>query len=132
MLNLFPIQFLALFAYLILRIFVACILIFLGAQHVRYRNELKHILQLSWFPFGTLVTTIFVVTEITLGLLIFVGAFTQIAMLLVGTMSLKMIFLRTYFHHHSIPSKIFYTLLFACSLSLFITGAGVLALDLPI
>jgi hypothetical protein len=47
-------------------------------------------------------------------------------------MCLKMFVMRNWFDHPSIPTKLFYVLLFAASVSLFITGAGVFAFDLPI
>lgn len=132
MLNPFPIQFLALFAYLILRVIVAGILIYLGISHWKHRNELQKILVVPWFPFGTFTAVTFSLGEIIIGLFLFAGAFTQYAALAVIIMSSKMIFMRQWFDHHTIPPKIFYVLLFGAGLSLFITGAGVLAFDLPI
>ena len=132
MLNPFPIQFLALVAYLILRVFVAGVLIFLSLQHFKYRDELKHILTLSWWPYGTFSSWSFIIGELLIGIFILVGAHTQYAMLLVMAMSLKLIIMRPYFDHHSLPSRMVYVLLFGASLSLFITGAGALAFDLPL
>lgn len=132
MMNPFPIQFLALFAYFILRIFLASILLYLGYKHLKYRNELKQILRFSWFPFGAFATYVFAFGELVLGGLLFVGAQTQIAALFVFCMSLKMLIFRKKFKHHSIPQPIFYILLIAVSLSLIITGAGVFAFDLPL
>ncbi len=132
MLNPFPIQFLALLAYFILRATIASILIYLGFTHFRQREELKNVLTLSWFPYGTFMTWGFVVLEITTGLFIFAGAHTQYAVLLVCIMSAKMILMRHWFEHPSIPPKLFYVLLLGASLTLFITGAGAFAFDLPI
>jgi uncharacterized membrane protein YphA (DoxX/SURF4 family) len=132
MLNPFPVQFLALFAYFILRLFVGGVLLYLGIRHLKYKVELRDIFRFSWFPFGTFSVVTFAVGELVLAVLILVGAYTQIAALLVGAMSLKMVFLRNYFHHHTIPPKIFYVLLLGVAVTLFITGAGVLAFDLPI
>jgi uncharacterized membrane protein YphA (DoxX/SURF4 family) len=132
MLNLFPIQFLAMFAYLFLRVIVGIIMLHLGYSHLRYRHELKNVLTLSWWPWGVFTTTIFFSFEIIIGIMFIFGAYTQIAALLTLMMSLKFLVLKNYFQHHSIPSKIFYLLLFGASLSLFITGAGALAVDLPI
>lgn len=132
MLNPFPIQWLAMLAYLLLRVFVAGVLVYLGITHWKHRHELKDVLQLAWFPYGRLVSVLFCVAEIALGLFIFAGAFTQYAALVIMAMSFKLILIRHWFNHPTIPSKIFYLLLFAAALSLFITGAGALAFDLPI
>jgi len=131
MLNPFPIQFLAMFAYLLLRVFVAGILITLGFRHLKYRHELKNVLVLPWFPYGTFSVWLIGLGEIIFGAFLFTGAFTQYAALAVMALSLKMIVFNTRWQHHSIPSRMFYTLLFATALSLFITGAGALAFDLP-
>lgn len=132
MLNPIPIQFLALFAYFILRVFVGAILIYLGLKHWRYATELKEVLTLKWWPFGGLSTGILICFELLLGFLFIVGMLTQIAAFFTFFMCIEFLILRKYFDHHSIPPKIFYLLLLAASLSLFITGAGVLAVDLPI
>lgn len=132
MLNPFPIQFLALFAYFLLRLCVGSVLIYLGLKHFSYREELRHVLTLSWFPFGRFTAYTFACAEILIGAFLIAGAYTQYAVLLLMLMSTKMLVMRSWFDHHSIPSKLFYFLLFGASLSLFITGAGVLAFDLPI
>lgn len=132
MLNIFPIQFLSLFAYFILRLFIGGILFFLGMRHYSYREELQHVLVLSWFPYGRLVTTVFILGELLAAAFILIGAFTQLAALAVILMSLKMLCVRDWFDHPSIPSKIFYLLLLGASITLFITGAGVFAVDLPL
>ena len=132
MLNPFPIQFLSYLAYFLLRLFVAGTLIYLGVEHYKHRHKLKHILKLPWFPFGGFVSVVFPLGELVVGAFMFVGAFVQYAALAVIVMSLKMIFMRQWFDHHSIPPKIFYVLLLGAAISLFITGAGILAFDLPI
>ena len=132
MLNPFPIQFLSLFAYFLLRVFIGGILIYLGISHLKYRQELKDVFTLSWWPYGTFTTLMIGFGEIIIGIFIFSGAFTQYAALATMIMSIKMIFIGQWFNHHSLPPKIFYILLLGASLSLFITGAGVLAFDLPI
>lgn len=132
MLNIFPIQFLSLFAYFILRLFIGGILMYLGIKHFAYRKELQHILRLSWFPYGTFVALVFPIGEIIIASMILFGAYTQIAVLAIMAMSIKMIIMRNWFAHHSIPSKLFYVLLLGGAISLFITGAGVFAFDLPL
>ena len=132
MLNPFPIQFLALLAYLVLRVITGLVFFILGYRHFRARKELTQILTLPIFPFGVITTTVFILTELVVGTLFILGLYTQIAALLVIVMSLKMIVLRPIFSHVSIPSRLMYLLLFAIGCSLFITGAGAFAFDLPI
>ena len=131
MLSIFPIHFLSLFAYFILRVCIGFVLLYLGIRHFQYRNELKNILKLSWFPYGMFSTWILILGEIAFAGFIIVGAYTQLAALLVAFMCIKMLIMRNWFAHHSIPSKLFYFLLLGASLSLTITGAGVFAFDLP-
>ena len=132
MLNPFPIQFLALAAYLLLRLFVGGILLYLGFTHYRHRKKLKKVFVLSWFPYGTFTIYTFAIGELLVGTLFILGAYTQYAALATILMSAKMLVMRNWFDHPSIPSKLFYFLLLGASLSLFITGAGAFAFDLPI
>lgn len=132
MLNPFPIQFLSLIAYLILRVLTGLVLLTLGYRHFKVRKALSRILVLPFFPFGIITTTALIVAEVVIGTLFILGAYTQIAALLAIGMSLKMIVLKSRFSHTTIPNRLFYVLLFAISCSLFITGAGALAFDLPI
>jgi uncharacterized membrane protein YphA (DoxX/SURF4 family) len=132
MLNPFPIQFLSLLAYFILRVLTGLVLLTLGYRHFEARKVLNTILVLPLFPFGTVTTTVLIMAELVIGALFILGAFTQIAALLAMIMSFKMIVLKSRFAHSSIPGRLFYVLLLAISCSLFITGAGVFAFDLPI
>lgn len=132
MLSIFPIHFLSLFAYFILRVIVGLILLYLGLRHAQYYQELKQVLRLSWWPFGSFTAGIFALGEIILGGLILVGAWTQLATLLTAIMCLKMLIMRNWFQHPTIPSRLFYFLLLGSTLSLTITGAGVFAFDLPL
>lgn len=132
MLNPFPIQFLALFAYFLLRVIVGGALIFLGLQHYRHRHELKNVLVLSWWRHGALTSLIFAIGEVLIGGLLIAGAFTQIAALALMIVSSKMLIMRNWFDHPTIPTKLTYLLFFAIGLTLFITGAGALAFDLPL
>lgn len=132
MLNPFPIQFLALLAYALLRVGIGSILLYLGYTHWKHRHELRSILTLSWWPFGYLSTFLLLAAEVIIGTLLILGAYTQIAALLLMGMCIEMLIWRNHWHHPTLPPKIFYLLLLFTSLSLFITGAGALAFDLPI
>ncbi len=132
MLNLFPIQWLALLAYFILRLFVGCILLFLARSHLHVYRELVITSTCPIFPKKPLPIILLIVVEIILGVLFLVGIFTQVAAIGLFLLSLKMLWWRNRFTHFSIPSALVYIILIGCSLSLFITGAGMFAFDLPI
>jgi uncharacterized membrane protein YphA (DoxX/SURF4 family) len=130
MLNLFPIQFLAPLAYTLLRICVGIILIRLGIKRIRNRvpqstlvvGEVAKRSHFSILIIGT--------GEIIAGTLITLGLFTQAGALIALTIAIL--------HMRQSPNtepslpRVFYVLLFFASLSLFITGAGIFAFDLPI
>ena len=132
MLNPFPVQFLSFFAYMLLRLFVGGILVFLGIRHFRQRESLKEALKLSWFPYGALSVWILITVELVVGVLFILGAFTQYAAIVAMLMAAEMLIIRHWFDHKALPTRMFYLLLFGASLTLFITGAGPLAFDLPI
>ncbi len=132
MLNPFPIQFLSLFAYFILRIFIGFILLVFSFKHWKQRESLYQALVLPIFPFGKISVTILIISELILGTLFVLGLYTQIAALITILMSIKMIILRNKFTHPALPSRLVYLLFLGIGCSLFITGGGVLAFDLPI
>ena len=129
MLNLFPIQFLAPLAYFILRIGVGIIFLYLGKSHIK-NNEIASSLDRS--DSGNNSKVWFVgIFEIIIGLFFLFGFLTQITSLLSmlyvlfsGRLRRKM--------PQLVPGRLFLILLFFASLSLFITGAGAFAFDLPI
>ena len=132
MLNPFPIQFLALFAYLILRVFVGALFIYFGFVHLKHRKEIAQVMKAPWqnlyAPFAVFSAGI----EMLIGVLFVIGLFTQIAALGAILISLKVIFFRSFMPSPYVASRAFYILLFGCACSLLITGAGVIAFDLPI
>lgn len=132
MLNPFPIQFLALFAYFILRLCVGALLVHLGLRHLQ--NQKAIIASTRWplllnqsFPI-----TVLIVAELIFGIMFIAGWYTQYAALATLVLCFTMIVSRHRFTHPAIPERMFYVLLGAAALSLFITGAGVFAFDLPI
>jgi uncharacterized membrane protein YphA (DoxX/SURF4 family) len=132
MLNPFPIQFLALFAYTILRACVGAILIYLGLAHIKHREELREKFSFPLLPFGRAFAWYLGIVELVVGAMFFMGFYTQIAALLSCLLSLKFIVMNKRFASPSVPGRLFYVLLLAASFSLFITGAGFFAFDLPI
>ena len=132
MLNPFPIQFLSLFAYFILRVFIGFVFLLLSIKHWKQRSSLYPVLILPIFPFGKISVATLIISELIIGLMFILGFYTQIAALLTILMSLKMIVLRNKFNHPALPSRLVYFLFLGIGCSLFITGAGALAFDLPI
>ncbi len=132
MLNLFPIQWLSLFAYFILRTATALVLFFFAWQHYQARHELAQVFTFSFFPFGKIAVWSLILTEIIIGLSLLFGFFTQVGALLLIVYSVKLFFLNKKWHHPSLPSRPLCLILAALGFSLFITGAGVFAFDLPI
>lgn len=132
MLSIFPIQFLSLLAYFILRVTVGALLMFLAYRHTRDFPALTLTFSKRWWPFGQFSTLVLIATELTCGLLIVIGMYTQVATLIVALMSIKLFLIRPWYGHPSIPSRLFYLLLAASTLCLTITGAGAFAADLPL
>lgn len=132
MLNIFPIQFLAPLAYFLLRVCVGFIMIRLGIRHARNHTDIAQNFSFPFFPFPRFSIICMSIVELCMGTLFILGLYTQIAALITVLLSFKIIMFSRYFTHPLIPSRMFYTLLFFASLSLFITGAGVFAFDLPI
>ncbi|MCA9361664.1 DoxX family membrane protein [Candidatus Kaiserbacteria bacterium] len=131
-LNIFPVQFLSMFAYFILRVVVGFLFLYLAKTHYKHRNHLAESFRLTWWPYGKFSATLFILFEFILGLMFVMGAYTQIAALITFLLSAKMLVVRNWFNTKLLPPKIFWLLLLAVSLSIFITGAGVFAVDLPI
>lgn len=132
MLNLFPIQFLSMFAYALLRIMVGLILIFWGKEHY---NKFSAIAPLVKWPFiknGKLVLVFLIGSELLIGFMFVIGLLTQAVAAASVIMCLKLIIWHKSFPQNTLPSKLALLLIAFISLSLFITGAGAFAFDLPI
>ncbi len=132
MLNPFAIQYLALLAHFLLRICVGSILVYLGLTHLQHRKSLERTFKRPWFPFVRQCTWLLIIGELLLGGLFLIGAHTQYAALILMMLCIDMMFAVSIFKHPSLPNRMFYILLFFTALSLFITGAGAFAVDLPI
>ncbi len=119
MLNPFPIQFLALFAYFLLRITVGATLLQFAFSHFKT-------------PGFTGVFKVIITAEIGLGTLLLLGLGTQYAALGLISYSIVLGLLRKRVSHPALPAASTLFLCFGIGLSLLITGAGVFAFDLPI
>lgn len=132
MLTLFPIQWLALLAYFILRVLVGGVVLTLGLHHLRIWPTLVSKTKVPFFPFPRIAMGLLIATEIIIAFLLVPGIYTQIGALLLIALSIKILFWRGRLGGDLLPARHTYVLLLACGLSLFITGAGALAIDLPI
>jgi len=132
MLNLFPIQWLALLAYFILRVMVGITLVILARRHLAAFRALAAVAQVPLLPIPRTAISLLIATELVAGTLLILGLFTQAGALLLIVLSLTMIVWHRRLPHPSIPPRLTYILFLAAGLSLFITGAGAFAFDLPI
>jgi len=120
MLNPFPIQFLAPLAYLILRLTISLILISLARRQLKAYNTKSD-------PRLVLL----IVIEVSTASLLILGAFTQIAALVTILIGLGLTKKRLA-EAFGITDRLLPGLLIGAAITLFITGAGALAFDLPI
>ncbi len=131
MLNIFPIQFLAPLAYTILRFCIGIVLLRLGVSEVKkFKTQKTLIITESPVPKGYFVL-IFGGLEILSAIFIMLGLYTQIAVL--AAICLTIVHMRRYkkYDAGALPQG-FFLLLIGALFSLFITGAGAFAFDLPI
>lgn len=132
MLNLFPIQWLVMLAYLILRVGVGSIFLYLAHTQIKNWKQLPPTIDLPLISNSKTIFTFVIITELIAGTLYIIGLATQAAALLAIALCIKMLFWHKRFPAEIIPDKLTYVLILFISLSLFITGAGALAFDLPI
>jgi uncharacterized membrane protein YphA (DoxX/SURF4 family) len=130
MLNIFPIQFLAPLAYFFLRICVGIIFLSLGAQHLRNKN--RNTLNMVSPSRNAVLFISTGIVELVTGFLFILGAYTQIAALSALLITSVHILRPNLLGYSGVPPRMFFVLLFFVALSLFITGAGVFAFDLPL
>ena len=124
-------MFLSLLAHALLRVFVGGTLFFLGIKHLRDRASVRTIMNMRWPRFAGFFAWYIGFVELLLGVMFVTGCLTQIAAILGGIMALKMLFFKKTFTYPTFPQPIYYVLLLGACFSLFITGAGALAFDLP-
>jgi hypothetical protein len=128
-LNPIPIQWLALLAYFILRFGVGILLLHIALRLWSSRGQFSVVLKgvekrlIIWPLIGG---------KVILGVMLLVGFYTQYAALALMLLCLDLMLTRRFIAHPGLPPRIFYALLFFAACSLFITGAGAFAVDLPI
>ena len=134
MLNPFPIQYLSMVAYALLRLCVGVLFMRMGYQHLAARKTIPDLIKNSFpfFPFGRTALFMIVATELITGALFTLGFYTQIAAILSMAFCIKLLVWNKRLPANYFQNRTFYVLLFFASASLFITGAGFIAFDLPI
>ena len=132
MLNLFPIQWLALLAYFILRLGVGGVFVYLAHTHIKNWKQIPRTINLPVVKNGKVIFSLIIISELVIGTLYIIGLATQVAALIAISLCIKMIIWHKQFPLGSVPTKLTFVLLIFISMSLFITGAGAIAFDLPI
>lgn len=114
-------MFLSLLAYAILRVAAGATLIVLATQHMK---QIK-----AQIPNGRRIYTAVASAELVAGVFLTIGLWTQAAALAAALIAALSFLYRG--KVNSLPSPAFYVLLIAVCASLFITGAGAFAFDVP-
>ena len=132
MLSLFPqILFLSSFSATILRVTAALVLLYLA--YVHFSNKRAASEELSTLIGGAnVIIYIYALLELGVAVALFVGAWTQLAALVGFVIAIKALFIRRSLRELKPLSQLSYALLAVICLSVFITGAGVFAFDLPL
>lgn len=123
MLSLFPTMFLGLLAHALLRIVTGGVLFILGSETRKHAKALPR-------TKTKIVLLHCAIIELCCGLMLIVGIFTQAVALVVLLYAVTLLLFHKRLAAH-INTRGFYVLLCGISLSLFITGAGAFAVDLP-
>lgn len=132
MLNLLSIQFLAPLAYTLLRVCLGLILIRFGTYHLKHRSPSSTIVVGSPIAPHTWILLSFGVLEVVGGVSMLLGFYTQVGALIGITLSGIQVIKPSMFTYPTALPRTFFVLMFCVSVSLFITGAGIFAFDLPI
>lgn len=132
MLNPFPTMWMSMLAFFILRIVIGFTLLRLGLSHIKNRQTLKEVFTNSKIIFPQFSVWLLVIVELGLSVFITLGYHTQYACLILMAFCLKMMIKTPRINTNLFPSRYYYLLLLGCSVSLFITGAGAFAFDLPL
>lgn len=128
MLNPFPTMWLSLLAFFVLRVLVGLSLILLGMRHTLKPSTVSN--QISWLPRNVVV--FYGIVELGIGAALTAGYHTQYACLIGILVFMPLLLVSRRTVGTAIPSRHYYLLLIAAFISLFITGAGAFAFDLPI
>jgi len=134
MLNTFPelLDF-GLMSPFILRVTLAVILISVGYLTLtKKKMEFDNYFKSQKYPFPAIITTVFGISEIVVGLFFFAGFYTQIISLISIYLLINLIYIENKSSKILPYTSAFYLILGVIALSLLFSGAGFFALDLPL
>lgn len=133
MVNPFPhLLIYGIFAPTLIRVALGAALLFISVEHFRSRKSITELTSPLMGRSARLAGALLAFVEIVVGGLLVVGAWTQIAALLVILLSIKALFIRKSLHALLPVSRGAYVLIAAMALSLLLSGAGGYAFDLPL
>lgn len=117
----------------ILRVFLGGILIYFAyLKFFSERDDKAAFFESVGMKPGSVFASVIGAAELTGGIMLVIGFYTQIAAIIAAGLMLAAVFIK-WRHPQSLRNDIeFYILLFAVALSLLFTGAGFFAFDLPL
>ena len=134
MLNTFPdLLTYSFFAPTLLRVAVALVFAYLAWHHWSARRACTG--EIASFVSSSVaggLCMVYALIEALVALGLIVGVYTQVAALVGAVITLKILVLKRSFHQTAPLSRTAYALVCVICISLLITGAGALALDLPL
>ena len=117
----------------LLRLTLGVFIILLG--YAKFKNPYKGVTEffeaLGFKPSEYYVKTL-AITEIVMGVALFVGFLTQIAALIIAVITFVSFIITTRHPETGLEKSSIYALFFVIAISLVLTGAGLLAIDLPL
>lgn len=117
----------------LLRITLAVFIIMLGSSKLRKQNKgIAGFFESLGFRPTAYYIKILAVVEIVMGAALLVGFLTQIAALIVAIITFVSLLVTIRHPETELEKASLYTLFFVISISLVFTGAGLLAIDLPL
>lgn len=133
MLNPFPsLLMFGILAPFIIRVSLGAVLLYIAVEHFRSKREIAEVLSPLMGRSSKWAWVLLCAIEVSAGALLVVGAWTQIASIVVILLVLKTFFIRPSLRHLSPLSRSAYVLMCMMALSLLLSGAGGFAFDLPL
>ena len=133
MLNPFPdLLVYGIFAPTLIRVALGAALLYMGVEHYRSRKVVTGLLSPLMGRAAAGIALLLAVSDVVVGALLVVGAWTQIAALFAILFSGKSLLIRKSLHAILPLSRGTYALLVGMGLSLLLSGAGGFAFDLPL
>ena len=133
MLNPFPsLLMFGILAPFIIRVSLGATLLYIAVEHFRSKKEIAEVLSPIMGRSSKWAWMLLCGFEVLAGALLVVGAWTQIASVVVILLALKTFLIKSSLRHLSPLSRSTYALMCMMALSLLLSGAGGFAFDLPL